>query len=153
MEKIDLDFLNKQYHGGFSQIKISVSSQLVENNSEVLDKIKNFSPTDGWISLQSTPAERWKDDFDTKDEYIIAGEFYNTNGTSLSVRFDGERWNLYTYWENDEGETVIKRNVKQLSKIDDNTYLNYDVCYKFDSDLGYRPYCSAFTGFTEEKND
>lgn len=153
MEKNDLDFLNKQYDCGFVEIGIAASRQSVSNNSEVLKTIKDFSPSDGWISWQSSPAERYTGDFDAKGEHIIAGEFYNTNGTSLSVRFDGECWNVYTYRASEEGAPMMRRSVKQLSKINNNTYVSYDVYYRFDSKLGYRPYCSAFTGFTEVKND
>ena len=153
MENKDLDFLNKQYGSQFVQIGIITSGQSVDNNSAVLQRIRDFSPSDGWISWQSSPAERYKDDFDANGEYILAGEFYNTHGISLSVRFDGECWKMYTYKEADEGEPVIRESVKQLSRINNNTYINYNVYYRFDLKLGYRPYCSAFTGFTEVKND
>lgn len=153
MEKKDLEFLNKYKDNNciFSEKKIAISHESATCTSEVLKKIQEFFPSDGWISCQSSSAERWKADFDIKNEHIIAGEFYNSNGSSLSVRFGGDNWSLYTYRECDEGETVIKITTQQLSKINNNTYLNYDVFYKYDSNMGYRPYCSAFTGFTEEK--
>lgn len=154
MEKEDLEFLNTQLKTKdvFLEVKIKISSKFVSNNEDVVKEIKNFSPTDGWISLQSSSAERIQDsDFAVADERILAGEFYNSNGISLSVRFDGEKWTFITCHEIEEGDLVLKRNVRQLSKINNNTYLNYDVFYKFDTDFGYRPYCSAFTGFTEEK--
>lgn len=154
MKKEDLDFLNSHKDCNFVEKKIKVSSKFIENKDDVLKEIKNFSPIDGWISTQSTSARRIQSSqFEVKDEYIISGEFCNSNGVSLSVRFNGEKWMLISYIEAEEDELLIKRKVKQLSKISDNTYINYDVFYKFDSDFGYRPYCSAFIGFTEGKND
>ena len=156
MEKIDLDFLNTQLKlkdkDVFSEVKIKVSSMCVVNNEDAVKEIKNFSPVDGWISLQSSSAKRIRNtDFEVGDEHILAGEFINSNGVSLSVRFDGEEWNFVTCCELDSGNLVLKRNVRQLSKINDNTYLNYEAYYRYDSELGYRPYCSAFNGFTEGK--
>lgn len=154
MKKEDLDFLNSHKDCNFVEKKIKVSSKFIKNKDDVLKEIKNFSPIDGWISTQSTSARRIQSSlFEVKDEYIISGEFCNSNGVSLSVRFNGEKWILISYIEAEEAELLIKRKVKQLSKISDNTYINYDVFYKFDSDFGYRPYCSAFIGFTEGKND
>lgn len=154
MKKEDLDFLNSHKDCNFVEKKIKVSSKFIENKDDVLKEIKNFSPIDGWISTQSTSARRIQSSqFEVKDEYIISGEFCNSNGVSLSVRFNGEKWMLISYIEAEEDELLIKRKVKQLSKISDNTYINYDVFYKFDSNFGYRPYCSAFIGFTEGKND
>lgn len=152
MNKEDLDFLNSQSKEKFSEAGLSINSKSIDNNDEVVKVIKDFSPSDGWISYQSSSAERIKSaDFDVKKENIIAGEFYNSNGISLSVRFNGEVWNFFTYAEADNGESLIKKTVKQLSKINNDTYLIYDVYYKFDTELGYRPYCSAFTGFMEGK--
>ena len=152
MNKEDLFFLNDKTKCNFSETKICVYPKSVGTNAEVLQEIKNFSPTDGWISFQSTPAKRILGmDFELTDEHILAGDFFNSNGTSLSVRFDSENWKLFTYRESEEGVSVLKKNVKQRSKIGNDTYLNYDVFYKFDNELGYRPYCSAFTGFSEEK--
>lgn len=152
MKKEDLDFLNSQKDCNFSEVKIKVSSKSIETNDDVIKEIKNFLPFHGWISTQSTSAHRIQNSqFEVGDEHIISGEFYNSNGVSLSVRFNGEKWIIITYIESEDGEIVLKRKVRQLSKINDNTYLNYNVFYKFDSDFGYRPYCSAFVGFTEEK--
>lgn len=154
MEKEDLDFINSQLKtkDDFTEVRIKVSSKSVGNNEDVVKEIKNFSPADGWISLQSSPAKRIQNsDINVGDEHIIAGEFYNSNGVSLTVRFDGEKWIFITCHEIEGGNLVLKRNVRQLSKINDSTYLNYDVFYKFDADFGYRPFCSAFTGFTEGK--
>ncbi|MCR4938734.1 MAG: hypothetical protein K5930_01335 [Treponemataceae bacterium] len=152
MEKKDLDFLNAQTKNEFSEVNINVSSKSEENNENVVNAIKDFAPIDGWISLQSSSAKRIQNtDFEVGNEHVLAGEFYNLNGVSLSVRFNGDHWTLITYYESEGGELVLKRNVRQLSKINDKTYLNYDVFYKFDSELGYRPYCSAFTGFSEGK--
>lgn len=152
MNKEDLDFLNDKTKCNFCETKICVYSKSVDTNAEVLQEIKNFSPSDGWISFQSTPAKRINGiDFEVTEENILAGEFYNSNGTSLSVRFDSDNWKLFTYREAEEGFPVLKKNVKQLSKIGNDTYLNYDVFYEFDNELGYRPYCSTFTGFSEEK--
>lgn len=154
MKKEDLAFLNSQKDCDFSEVKISVSSKSIVINDDIIKEIKNFSPIDGWISTQSTSARRIQNSqFEVGDEYIISGEFYNSNGVSLSVRFNGEKWILISYIEAEDGELLLKRKVKQLSKINDNTYINYDVFYKFDSDFGYRPYCSTFVGFTEGKND
>ncbi|MCR5290524.1 MAG: hypothetical protein K6E51_11065 [Treponema sp.] len=157
MEKRDLDFLNEQTgcENEFSEVKINVSTKTIENHADMVKAIKDFAPVDGWISLQSSSAKRIQNaNFDVGNEHVLAGEFYNSNGLSLSVRFNGEHWALITYLESEEGELVIKRNVRQLSKINDNTYLNYAVFYKLDSKLdpklGYRPYCSAFIGFSEE---
>ena len=152
MNKEDLDFLNDKTPFNFCETKICISSKTIGTNAEVLQEIRNFSPSDGWISYQSSPAKRISGmSFEVSGEYILAGEFYNTNGTSLSVRFNGENWNLFSYRESDDGVVVLKKNVKQLSKLGDNTFLNYDVFYKFDNELGYRPYCSTFTGFSEDK--
>jgi hypothetical protein len=152
MNNEDLAFLNKQTQSNFTETKICVYPKTVGTNAEVLHEIKNFSPIDGWVSLQSTPAKRISGtDFEETDEHILAGEFFNTSGNSLSVRFDGKNWNLFTYKESDEGVSVLKKSVKLLSKLGNDTYLNYNVFYKFDNELGYRPYCSAFTGFSEEK--
>lgn len=152
MKKEDLDFINAQTKNEFSEVKINVSSKSIENNADVVKAIKDFAPIDGWISLQSSSAKRIQNaEFETGKESVLAGEFCNSNGLSISVRFDGDCWTIITFNESDDGELVLKRNVKQLSKINDNTYLNYDVFYKFDSELGYRPYCSAFTGFSEGK--
>lgn len=152
MNKEDLDFLNDKTQCNFCETKICISSKTIGTNAEVLQEIRNFSPSDGWISFQSSPAKRINDmDFEVVGEHVLAGEFYNSNGTSLSIRFDGESWNLFSYRESDDGVVVLKKNVKQLSKLGDNTFLNYDVFYKFDNELGYRPYCSAFTGFSEDK--
>lgn len=153
MIKEDIDFL------GLEEVKVCVSNDSVDSFDEVKNKIKNFAPSDGWISFQSSSVKRIKDiKIDDIKEFILAGEFYNQNGTSLSIRYDGEKWNCFTFSESQDesqnGEIVLKRSIKQLSKISNNTYLNYDVYYKFEPELGYRPYCSAFTGFiesTEEK--
>lgn len=153
MEKEDLEFLNSQCEKNeFSEAKINISSKSLEHHEDVIKEIKKFVPYDGWISLQSSPAKRIQDvNFDVNKGHILAGEFYNSKKESLSVRYDGDKWMFITYQESDDGKLVIKRKVRQLSKIGDNIYLNYDVFYKFDSELGYRPYCSAFTGFTEGK--
>ena len=152
MNKEDLNFLNSQSGKNFSETKVSINSKSIENNASVIKAIKEFSPSDGWISYQSSSAERIKSaDFEIKNENIIAGEFYNSNGISLSVRFNGEMWKFFTYTKSEDGELLLKINKKQLSKLSNDIYLTYDVYYKFDSELGYRPYCSAFTGFTEEK--
>ncbi|MCR5765454.1 MAG: hypothetical protein K6G09_05700 [Treponema sp.] len=146
MIKEDIDFLK------LAEVKVCVSNVSVESLDEVKNKIKNFAPSDGWISFQSSSVKRIIDvKLDNIKEFILAGEFYNPNGTSLSIRYDGEKWNFFTFSESQDGEIVLKRSIKQLSKLSDNTYLNYDIYYKFDSELVYRPYCSAFTGFTEEK--
>lgn len=153
MEKEDLEFLNKQYDckNKFSEAKISVSSKYLDSNEDVVREIKNFSPTDGWISLQSTPAYRVQcADLKVGDEHILAGEFCNSK-EALSVRFNGEKWVFITFLEVEGEKSDIKRKVRQLSKFGNSMYLNYDVFYKFDPDFGYRPYCSAFKGFTEEK--
>lgn len=154
MEKEDLGFLNSQLKNkdDFQEVRIKTSSKFITNNEDAVKEIKNFSPSDGWVSLQSQSAKRIQNaDFDIGDEHILAGEFCNSNGLSLSVRFDGSQWTFITYHELEDGDLVLKRNIRQLSKINDSTYLNYDVFYKFDADFGYRPFCSAFTGFTEEK--
>ncbi len=153
MEKEDLKFLNSQCKNEFSEVKIIISSKSIENHEDVIKEIKNFVPNDGWISLQSTPVMRIHGvDFDVAQEHVIAGEFYNSKKESLSVRYDGEKWIFITYQESENGELAIKRNVRQLSKISNNTYLNYAVFfYEFDMKFGYRPYCSAFTGFMEDK--
>ena len=154
MEKEDLEFVNSKLKTKniFSEAMINVSSKSVANKEDAVKEIRNFSPADGWISLQSSSAKRIQNsDINVADEHILAGEFYNSNGISLSVRFDGERWIFVTCHKVEEGDLVLKKNVRQLSKINDTTYLNYDVFYKFDADFGYRPYCSAFKGFTEEK--
>lgn len=150
MIKEDIGFLK------LAEVKVCVSNVSVESLDEVKNKIKNFAPSDGWISFQSSSVKRIIDvKLDNIKEFILAGEFYNPNGTSLSIRYDGEKWNFFTFSESQNesqnGEIVLKRSIKQLSKLSDKTYLNYDIYYKFDSELGYRSYCSAFTGFTEEK--
>ena len=157
MEKEDLEFLNKQYDckNEFSETKISVSSKSFDSNEDAVREIQNFSPTDGWISLQSTPAYRVQSaDITIGGEHILAGELCNSK-ESLSVRFNGEKWVFTTFreeeCENANEESYVKRKVRQLSKFGNSTYLNYAVFYKFDPDFGYRPYCSAFKGFTEEK--
>lgn len=152
MNKEDLDFLNSESGDNYSETKICIHSKSLDSNSDVVREIKNFSPADGWISYQSTTAKRVRGaDFEVEGEHILSGEFYNINGTSLAVRFDGEKWNFFTCSESDDGDSVLKKNVKQLSKEGNNIYLNYDVYYRFDENFGYRPYCSAFTGFSEEK--
>lgn len=152
MNKDDLDFLNSKNGVKFFEANIKINSKSMNTKEDVIKAIKDFSPSDGWISYQSSPAERVKSaDFEIKNENIIAGEFYNSNGISLSVRFNGEVWKFFTCTESEDGELMLKMNKKQLSKLSNETYLTYDVYYKFDSELGYRPYCSAFTGFTEEK--
>lgn len=152
MEKKDIEFLNEHNKdSNFSEVQILLSSKMIDNNDSVINEIKNFQPNDGWVSFQSTSAKRINSaDFDSNGENILAGEFHNSQGVSLSIRFDGEKWGLYSCKEDGEGEFVLKRNVKQLSKINDKTCLNYSVYYKFDAEIGYRPYCSAFKGFTEE---
>ena len=87
----DIDFLNEQSEQTFSKVNISVLAKNIATHDDVVTKIKDFSPTDGWISLQSTSAVRIQkiEDIDTKNEHILAGEFYKT-GISLSIRFDGE---------------------------------------------------------------
>ena len=152
MNKEDLDFLNSKNGEKFSEAKLTISSKSIDAKDDVINAIKGFSPSAGWVSYQSSSAEWIKSDgFEFKHENIIAGEFYNSDGISLSVRFNGEVWNFFTYAESDTGELLIKKTVKQLSKISDDTYLTYDVYYRFNSELGYRPYCSVFTGFSEEK--
>ena len=153
MEKEDIAFLNGQKQGvQFSELKILLSTKSIGSNEDVLKAIKDFQPSDGWISLQSSPAKRIQGaDFDINGEHILAGDFCNASGVSLSVRFDDECWKFSTCMEANEGELVLKRNVRQLSKISNHTYLNYDVYYKYEPEYGYRPYFSAFTGFTEEE--
>lgn len=151
MEKENLEFLNSQSNIHFSDVKVDICSKIIECSENVVKEIKDFVPADGWISLQSTPAKRIQGtDFDAKGEHVLSGDFCNSNGVSLSVRFDGEKWNFFFCHESDAGEPVLKKSIRQLSKISDKIYLNYNVYYKFDPDLGHRTYCSAFTGFTEE---
>ena len=155
MQNEDIVFLNKQSEQTFSEVNISVLAEDIEEHDAVVTKIKDFSPTDGWISLQSTSAVRVKNaaEIDTKNQHILAGEFYSKNGSSLSVRFDGEKWNLFTCEEedSDKSELVLKREIKQLSKdAKDNNKIKYNVYYKYEDEFGYRPYCSAFTGFEGE---
>lgn len=152
MEKEDLEFINSQTKDTFCDVKLSIITKCIDNNEALATEIKNFLPADGWISTQSTPAYRIQNsEFDIGDEHILAGEFYNSEKRSLSVRFNGDKWILTTYNEALDGELVLKQNVRQLSKIKDNVYLNYAVFYKYNTDFGYRPYCSAFIGFTEGK--
>lgn len=151
MQQEDIDFLNKNSGTKFSEVKITVLAKSLTNNEDVIKEIKNFQPCDGWISLQSHSAERVQGvNFQINDEHILAGEFCNSDQKSLSVRFDGDCWRLFAYDESDDGKVVLKKNVKQLSKISDKTFLNYNVYYEFNDKLGYRPYCSSFVGFTEE---
>ena len=155
MQNEDIVFLNKQSEQTFSEVNISVLAEDIEEHDAVVTKIKDFSPTDGWISLQSTSAVRVKNaaeidtKIDTKNQHILAGEFYK-KGSFLSVRFDGEKWNLFTCEEedSDKSELVLKREIKQLSK--EGNKIKYNVYYKYEDEFGYRPYCSAFTGFEGE---
>ena len=152
MQDEDIVFLNKQSEQTFSQVKISVLAEDIEEHDAVVTKIKDFSPTDGWISLQSTSAVRIQktEDIDTKNEHILAGEFYK-KGSSLSVRFDGEKWNLFSCEEKDSDKSVLvlKREMEQLSKVGNK--IKYNVYYKYEDEFGYRPYCSAFIGFEGEQ--
>lgn len=152
MTKEDFDFINKNSNKKFEFCKLSVSSKNVSSEKEIEEAIRNFSPVDGWISLQSTSAFRVKDSsFDTKGEHILAGEFINAQNISLSVRFTGDEWLCITSCENDDGEELVKSSSKQLSKLGEKVFLNYDVYYKSEKELGFRPYVSAFTGFSEGK--
>lgn len=173
MEDIILDILNEnddktknKSKNCFSVASIEVSSEAKNSNAEVIKAIESFSPTDGWFSRQSLKGAKrispkaWFSKIKITDEdcgYILSGEFFNEKkNESLAVRYDGEKWNLVfiTTSKNKIEEKLIKQTKKQLSKLSDNkhtVYINYDVYYKFESEYGYRPYCSAFTGFTEEK--
>lgn len=152
MTKEDLDFINKNSNKAFEFCKLSVSLKKVSSEKEIEDVIRNFSPVDGWISLQSTSAFRVKDSsFDTKGEHILAGEFVNGQNMSLSVRFSGDEWLCITTYENDDGEELVKSSTRQLSKLGEKVFLNYDVYYKSENELGFRPYVSAFTDFSEGK--
>lgn len=152
MTKEDLDFINKNSNKEFELCKLSVSSKNVSSEKEIEDVIRNFSPVDGWISLQSTSAFRVKDSsFDTKGEHILTGEFINAQNLSLSVRFSGDEWLCITACENNDGEELVKSSTKQLSKLGEKVFLNYDVYYKSEKELGFRSYVSAFTGFSEGK--
>lgn len=152
MTKEDLEFINKNSDKAFEFCKLSVSSKNVSSEKEIEEVIRNFSPVDGWISLQSTSAFRVKDSsFDTKGEHILAGEFINAQNLSLSVRFSGDEWLCITTCENDDGEELVKSSTKQLSKLGEKVFLNYEVYYKSEKELGFRPYVSAFTGFSEGK--
>ena len=153
MQKDDIDFLNGQKpDASFSEVRICISAKSVDGSNEAVKAIKDFQPSDGWISFQSTSAKRVQGaEFDVVGENVLAGEFCNESGVSLSVRFNGDCWNFFTCMEALNGEPVLKRCVRQLSKINNKTYLNYAVYYRFEPELGFRPYFSAFTGFTEEK--
>lgn len=153
MRKEDINFLNGQKQdANFSEVRVCISAKSFDSGDEAVKAVKSFCPSDGWISLQSTSAKRvCGAEFDVNGENVLAGEFCNESGASLLVRFNGDCWNSFTCMESTEGEPVLKRCVRQLSKINNKTYLNYAVYYKFEPELGYRPYFSAFTGFTEEK--
>ena len=154
MEKEDLDFLNSKNSIKFSDTKIRICVETIGSKDEAVEKINNFVPCDGWISFQSTSAKRVQStNYDVKGEHIIAGEFCNSDGISMSVRFDGDSWKFFTCIETGDGEPMLRKKVRLLSKISGNTYVNYNVYYKFDPELGYRPYYSAFIDFTEEKDD
>lgn len=169
MEDIILNILNEnddKTKNNFSVASIEVSSEEKISNAEVIKAIESFSPTDGWFSRQSLKGAKrispkaWFSKIKITDEdcgYILSGEFFNKKkNESLAVRYDGEKWNLVFVTTSKNGivEKLIKQTKKQLSKLSDKehtVYINYDVYYRFESEYGYRPYCSAFTGFTEEK--
>lgn len=152
MTKEDLGFINKNSNKAFELCKLLISTKNVLSEKEIEEVIRNFSPVDGWISLQSTPAFRVKDSaFDLNGEHILSAEFINGQNMSLSVRFTGDDWLCITACENDDGEELVKSSTKQLSKLGEKVFLNYDVFYKSEKGLGCRPYVSAFKGFSEGK--
>lgn len=152
MTKEDLEFINKASNKSFEVCRLSFSSKNVSSEKEIEELIRNFSPVDGWISLQSTSAFRVKNStFDTKGEHILAGEFINGQNVSLSVRFTGDEWLCITTYESADGEELVKASIKQLSKLGKKVFLNYEVYYKLEKEIGFRPYVSAFTGFSEGK--
>ena len=76
MEKEDLEFVNSQLKTKniFSEAMINVSSKSVANKEDAVKEIRNFSPADGWISLQSSSAKRIQNsDINVADEHILAG--------------------------------------------------------------------------------
>ena len=159
MKKEDLDFLVRNVDSTFAQVDVDFSSKVVFGTDEVLMGIKEFNPIDGWVSYQSDSAKRIKNASEIENgKNIIAGEFCNASGDSLSVRFNGDGWVLCFCSERQGGTSCLRRTVKQLAKGSDGgkeLFIEYAVYGNFADDLngsdyrpiGYRPFCSAFKGF------
>lgn len=153
MQQNDLEFLNANIEDKLIEASIEFQSSVITNVNDLLQKVKDFSPVDGWISRQSTSAQRIQSFQQIKqdDEYILAGEFANAANESLSIRFDGISWLATTIKESDNGDVVLKKTTRQLTTLGPKHNIFYSVYYKNEKNLGYRPYASRFVKIEENQ--
>lgn len=153
MLKKDLDFLNASIEDKFTETSVDFQSSIFSSINDLLQKIKDFNPIDGWISKQSTSAQRIQSFQQIKqdDEYILAGEFVNAADESLSIRFDGISWTAVVVKESISGDVVLKKTIKQLTALSSKHSIFYSIYYKSEKNLGYRPYASRFVKIEEDQ--
>lgn len=131
-------------------------SIIKETQASLQDAIKAFQPVQGWLCFQSKVVSLTDGTLECLDDpkigWVLSGELINANRDSLHINPYGDGSWLLTFYQEQEGQQLLRQSVTYLGTGESPGKLKYAVYWRHDSAVGYQKAFSRFIGFQQEQS-
>lgn len=131
-------------------------SIIKETHASLQEAIKAFQPLQGWLCFQSKVVSLTDGNLecldDSKSGWILSGELSNANRDSLHINPHGNGSWLLTFYQEQEGQQLLRQPVTYLGTGESPGKLEYAVYWRHDAAVGYQKAFSRFIGFQQEQS-